>query len=244
MKKKLLIVVFLLTFVFLGIGFSYYTFNKQVPTTEIRDSLFSLYLKNTSETFVENTGWYETKIDYPKDNQKVRDQIFQEWNNFTKENQLKDFTDEKSAREALGIVDSEIRYTFDAQYKMVNSTNTISYVYQIYTYTGGAHGATDIFPITYNDKLEVIPVEKILPDSSLEKVSKICFEEILKQKKEKLKEFDIKDTSWVKEGTDPTRDNYSRAWVEGDNIVISFGQYQVGPYVEGMYEVRVPMSSF
>ena len=52
----------------------------------------------------------------------------------------------------------------------------------------------------------------------------------------------LKDTTWLKEGTNPVRDNYSHVWIDGENIVISFGQYQVGPYVEGVYEVKIPKS--
>jgi hypothetical protein len=252
MNKKNILIICIFLVLLVGIGFSYYTFNKTVPVVEIKDSLFSTYLKNKSETFTENTDWYEAKIDYPKDNQKVRDQIFEQWNNFVKENKLKDFTDAKAAREALGIQDSEITYAFSAEYKMVSSQNTISYVYDTYTFTGGAHGASNIYPITYNDKLELLSVDKLLPDDKLEKVAKLAYADILKQKKERLKssgmsekeiEKSLKDESWLSEGTSPTRDNYSSVWYDKEDIVINFGQYQVGPYAEGMYEVRIPFSS-
>jgi len=252
MNKKNILLISVSLILVSGIGFSYYTFNKTVPVVEIKDSLFSTYLKNKSETFTENTDWYEVKINYPKDNQKVRDQIFEQYNNFIKENRLKEFTDAKTAREALGIQDSEITYAFSAEYKMVSSQNTISYVYQIYTFTGGAHGATVIYPITYNDKLELLTVEKILPDNILDKVAKLALVDILKQKKERLKssgmsdkdiEEMFKDDSWLSEGTSPTRDNYNSVWYDKEDVVINFGQYQVGPYAEGMYEVRIPFAS-
>lgn len=232
-----------------GIGFSYYTFHKQIPITEVKDSLFSLFLKNNSETFNESTDWYEVKIDYPKDNQKVRDMIFDQWNAFASENELKSFKNFEEAKQALQLNAEGAKYTFTATYEVVHSANTISYVYDIYTFTGGAHGATTIYPITFNDKLEYLGPERILSQDMLEKVSALAYDEVIKQKKQKYADFSAKDladimrdTSWVQEGTAPTRDNYNNVWYDGDDIVISFGQYQVGPYVEGMYEIHIPKS--
>lgn len=250
-KQNYLLIALLSVFLLLGIGLSYYTFNKKIPITEVRDSLFSLFLKNNSDTFKESTDWYETSISYPKDNQKVRDEIFKIWTAFATENELKKFKTFDEAKQALQLNAEGSKYAFSADYKIVHSQNTISYVYEIYTFTGGAHGSTDIHPITLNDKLEFLSVDRILPDDQLSKVSALCYDDLLKQKKERLKESGMsdkdiadmmKDNSWLMEGTNPTRDNYSNAWYDGDDLVVSFGQYQVGSYAEGIYEVKIPRS--
>jgi uncharacterized protein YxeA len=247
--KKILLILILLILILGGIGYSYYHFNKVIPTTEIKDTPFSQYLKNEKETFKESTEWFDASIDYPRNNQKVRDTIFDQWNGFAKENRLHEFKNFEEAKTELQLNVEGLKYGFTANYKIATSTDTISYIYQVYTFTGGAHGATDIFPITLDQNLKVLKSEDILPEKSLEKVSKLAFADLLKQKRERMKGYgmsekditeSLKDTTWLTEGTSPTRENYSHVWVDGDNIVISFGQYQVGPYVEGIYEVKIP----
>ena len=91
-----------------------------------------------------------------------------------------------------------------------------------------------------NQKNELVKVEDILPDNLLEKVSKIAKIEIQKQKKQKMPDYIAKDDTFIDEGVKPLRDNYSVVWPEGENIIINFGQYQVGSYAEGIYEVKIP----
>lgn len=240
MNKKIFISVVLILAVAVGVGYSYYKFHKPIETKEVKDSVFSTFLQNKSDVFTESTDWYDTKITYPKDNQKVRDKIFTEWNGFATENKLKTFTNFDEAKKELQLNAEGSKYAFSADYTIAHSTTTISYIYQVYTFTGGAHGGTDIVPITYDEKLQEIPVEQIIPDDKLEIVSKYCYDDLLKQKKERLGTDAPIDTSWLLEGTKATRDNYSRAWYDGNDVVVSFGQYQVGAYVEGVYEVKVP----
>lgn len=249
MKNKNILFIVLLLILVSGIGFSYYHFNKQIPVTEIKDSLFSQFLNDKKEKFTESEEWYDVSIEYPKDNQKIRDIIFEQWNAFAKESKLKDFKTFAEAKEELQLNVEGMKYSFNSEYSLATSTDTISYVYQIYTFTGGAHGGTDIFPITLNQKLEILTPENILPDDKLKKVSEIAYKDIIRQKKERLKEYgmsdkeineNLQDSTWVKEGTDPKRENYSSVWFDGGDLVISFGQYQVGSYAEGIYEVRIP----
>lgn len=248
-KKKILSIVLLILIVVAGTLF--YRSHKTLSPVEIKKSLFALFLKNNSETFKEKTDWYEVSIEYPKDNQKVKDEIFKMWDDFAIENQLKEFKTYEEAKKALQLNAEGSKYVFNTKYELVHSPKTISYIYTVYTFTGGAHGATNIHPITFNEELQYLSPERILPDSLLAKVSALCYDDLARQKKERLKssgmsekEIDasIKDNSWLIEGTNPTRDNYSNVWYDGDDMVVSFGQYQVGPYVEGIYEVRIPMS--
>ncbi len=252
MKNTKLIILIAVVVVALGVGFSYYTFHKALPQIDIKDSPFSVYLQDNKETFVENTEWYEAKVEFPKNNQKVRDAILAKWNDFEKENQLKTYKNFAEAKEGLQLNVEGMKYTFTATYKLVQGSSTVSYVYQIYSFTGGAHGATVMFAMTFNENLEVISAERILPSSSLEKVSALAYDDLVRQKTERMRSYpmtdkeikeSLKDNSWLMEGTAPTRDNYSVVWQEGANLVISFGQYQVGPYVEGIYEVKIPLTS-
>lgn len=250
MNKKILLLIALLILLSSGLYFSYETFNGPLSIKEIKDSPFSILLKNEKETFTENTDWYEAKIEYPKQNQKVRDQILKMWADFATETEIKKYTNLADAKQGLQINVEGLRYSFIAEYKIATSTsNTISYVYTIYNFTGGAHGSANIIAITEDEKQEIVSVEKILQLASLAKIAKLAEADLKKQKFQRLKESGMpekeilamqKNDTFLAEGVKPTRENYSVAWYEGDDIVISFGQYQVASYAEGMFEVRIP----
>ena len=135
---------------------------------------------------------------------------------------------------------------------IATSTNTISYVYEIYNFTGGAHGSTVVYAITEDDKQQIIPIEQILPTDKLPKIAKIAEADLKKQKYERMKSYGTmsekemevaqKNDDFLAEGVKPTRENYSVAWYDGDDVVISFGQYQVASYAEGLFEVRIKKS--
>lgn len=249
-SKKIILSTLVLVLLVGGVFFSYETFHKPIETKEIKDSPFSVLLKNEKENFAEESDWYESKIEYPKNNTKVRDIIFERYNAYVNETQIKKYKNLEEAKDGLQIHVEGLKYTFIAQYKIATSSDSISYIYEIYTFTGGAHGGTDIYPIVLNEKKEVVPVDKILPEKSLPKIAKLCEEDLRKQKRERMKSYGnmtdkeigevLKNDDFLPEGVKATRDNYSVAWYEGDNVVISFGQYQVGPYAEGLYEVRIP----
>jgi hypothetical protein len=172
-----------------GVFFSYENFHKPLPTKEIKDSPFSILEQNATETLAESTDWYETKIDYPKNNTKVRDMIFEQYKNFVDETGIKKFNNLSEAKEGLQLNVEGMKYNFYTTYKLATSSDSISYVYEIYTYTGGAHGSTINYPITLDTSLNVIPIEKVLPQSSLQKVSALCRTDIVKQKRERMESY-------------------------------------------------------
>jgi len=250
MNKKTSLAISLVLLLILSISYSYYIFHKPVKEIDIKDSPFSILLENSTTTFAEGTDWYDAKIVYPKKNQKVTDQIFKMWQDFATETQIKNYTNLKDAKEGLAINVDGLRYSFYADYEIATSTNTISYVYEIYNFTGGAHGGTSIVAITENEKQEIIPIEQILPTEKLVKVAALAKTDLIKQKADRMRSYgnmsekDIaavqKNDTFLDEGVKPTRENYSVAWYDGDDVVISFGQYQVASYAEGMFEVRIP----
>jgi hypothetical protein len=59
--------------------------------------------------------------------------------------------------------------------------------------------------------------------------------------KNDIKVSDIQDM--FNDGTSPNKDNWSSFYFKGENLVIIFGQYQIGPYVIGINELEVPLNS-
>lgn len=234
--------------------YSYKTFVAPIKTHEIKDPTFSIYLENKKKVFEESSDWYETKITYPEQNERAANFVFTMWNDFARENQLKKYKNLAEAKKELGLNVDGAKYGFTADYKLVEGktltgSSTLAYVYTVYTFTGGAHGSTQIIAFTQDEFGKTIGIEEILPKVKLDKIAKLSYENLLKQRRERMKSFNmtdkeiaesLKDDSWLKEGTAPTRENYSVAWLDGNDIVISFGQYQIASYAEGIFEVRIP----
>lgn len=52
----------------------------------------------------------------------------------------------------------------------------------------------------------------------------------------------LQDKWMVKEGTAPAEKNYKNWNIEADGILITFDEYQVAPYADGVQEVEIPFS--
>ena len=257
-QNRILVTVVGVLIIISAIFFSYKNFLGPIKINEIKDDRFSIFLDNKQKEFVENTDWYEVKIKYPEQNSMASDFIFKQWNDFANEYQLKKYKNRKEASEPLGLFNNESKDSFLADYKLVEGgtlfgTSTLSYIYTVYTFTGGAHGATNIAAFTVDEYGRVYNINEILPDDKLAKVSEYAYADLTKQRREKLEnsgqKFEsgelnrlLSDTEWLREGTKATRENYSVAWPDGDYVVISFGQYQIASYAEGIFEVKVPKS--
>jgi Protein of unknown function (DUF3298) len=208
--------------------------------------------KEIKETFTDNKNWYESKIEYPSDNLVVKNEIFKVYNNFAEDTQILKYTDAKKAREGLGLYGDEAKYAFDANYDIASSTDSLIYLYSIYSYTGGAHGGQSVLALNFDTNGKAIGIEQILPSKILPAISKIAEVKLKEEKKKRMlssgmtiaqvKEMQ-KNDDMLREGIVPTRDNYNVAWYSGDDVVIYFGQYQVASYAEGTFEVTIPRST-
>ena len=201
----------------------------------------------TIEVYKDSKPWYDISIEYP--NLPVaKDFIMNKYNSFTEDTKILQVKTQAEAKEVLGLMNPDWKYTFNSTISTASSSNTTSYIFETYTFTGGAHGSTDVSAITLDTNGKVLPVEEILKTQNLPKIAPIARREILTEKRKRLSAGGIesKDVenilaqdTMVDEGTKPTRENYSVAWIDGDDVVIHFGQYQVGAYAEGMYNVHI-----
>jgi hypothetical protein len=205
------------------------------------------------ENFKESNTFLEASIDYPSDNILVKDKIFTIYKTFLKENKLDVAS---TTKKDLGLYeDSEMKYNFDATFEVATSTKTNSYIYTLYTFTGGAHGSTEKIVFAYDLNQKEQGISDTLPDSLLAKVSEISFTTITDELYERMKadpdfayknkaelmKADKESVEWVKEGTAPKRENYNTAWVDNQNLYVYFGQYQIWAYAYGDYIVTIPL---
>ncbi|MFE8032987.1 RsiV family protein, partial [Thiohalocapsa marina] len=51
------------------------------------------------------------------------------------------------------------------------------------------------------------------------------------------------DDDWLRQGTAPEPENYGVLLPLADGIKVLFGQYQIGPYAIGIFDVLVPYAA-
>lgn len=136
-----------------------------------------------------------------------------------------------------------------------NNENYISVLVRFGGYTGGAHPYEEIISYNYDvkNKREVLLSDLFVNDSEyLNKVSDFSRNVLIKRFTDNLKEgFDNEKErqDYVKEiiepmlfdGTDPNKlENFRNFTFTEKEITIHFSQYQVGPYVLGLQDVKIP----
>lgn len=127
------------------------------------------------------------------------------------------------------------KYTLYIKGKRYVWGNIESYYFQIYRFTGGAHGNTDIVTFVFDRKKS-----KFLNITDI--TEKIDFEKIKKYVRKKLKEKLIDAGSsgkWIEEGTEKISD-FKHFVISDGKIIFFFPQYQVACYAAGIQKVEMP----
>ena len=136
--------------------------------------------------------------------------------------------------------------------KFAGAGNLASIVGYVFSFTGGAHPNHSYFSVNFlKDSQQRIGFTDLFNNEkdTLKVISDFAIKDILNQKSERLNEK-ITEDEWLDEGAGPDIKNYSIfEVVPGNNkkaeaLKFIFPPYQVGPYVEGVYEVQVPSSVF
>jgi hypothetical protein len=105
--------------------------------------------------------------------------------------------------------------------------------FDIYTFTGGAHGNTQVVTKTYDYKTgKEIRLSDIF-NSKTDYLTQIAnrVQPIL------TRQLENPTANWFESGTAPTAKNYQAFMLTPSSIIFIFQQYQVAPRVEGMPEV-------
>lgn len=195
-------------------------------------------------TVATGTKYLDADISYPKNNPLVKGMVLSEYFSWASDTEILKMTDRVAGD--IGLREG-MAYQYQAEYSVVQGNNTTSYVYDIYSFTAGAHGSAYKRVYSFDKDNKQIDIAKTLTQAQLNKISKLAYNDIKNQMIKNLEvnsesQADI-NTEWLAEGTSPTRKNYSVAWYDGSDLVVYFGQYQVAPYVFGEFEVHIPLSS-
>lgn len=136
--------------------------------------------------------------------------------------------------------------------KYVSAGELASILGYVFSFTGGAHPNHSYFSVNFiKASEEQIGFRDLFSNqkAALGAISRFAIRNILKQKSERLNDK-ITEDEWLDEGAGPDIKNYGIfVFVPGEDlenkgIKFIFPPYQVGPYVEGEYEVTVPASVF
>lgn len=202
----------------------------------------------TIATYKDSTEWYDVSVEYPESPAIVKDMALKQYQDFAEDTDILKYKSYDEAKTGLNLFSPDSKYLFSTVFGTTTSSSTDSYIFETNTYTGGAHGGVNVTAITLDKSGKEIPVTEIIKDQDLPKVAAEAKRQINIEKRKRLSGGGVSQADLdsllsyddsVNEGTRPTRENYSSVWIDGEDIVIHFGQYQVGAYVEGMYDVRI-----
>ena len=141
-------------------------------------------------------------------------------------------------------VGEDISCSYEVDYNtMIAKDDFLSFVFGIYTYSGGAHPNTNTVTLAYDvksgNRLKLRDLFK--PNSNyLKTISDYSIEALKKH----LKEIggDDPDEEMLKEGAGAKEDNYVSWGVSKKGLIIYFDPYQVAAYALGPQMVVVPYS--
>ncbi|PIR83041.1 hypothetical protein COU19_02655 [Candidatus Kaiserbacteria bacterium CG10_big_fil_rev_8_21_14_0_10_56_12] len=130
--------------------------------------------------------------------------------------------------------------TLRISYFSASSTPTVSYIFNLYVDTLGAHGNSTFHTFTYDLKsgaalgLEDLFVAHADYLGTLSRLSSARLPDILGN--------DSYDTSMVDMGTAPIEANFENFFLDGTSLVLLFPPYAVAPYSAGSQTLAIPVS--
>lgn len=133
-----------------------------------------------------------------------------------------------------------------AQYKTYTGPRTVSYVFEIYADTLGAHPNVYYRTFTYDTKtgspLDLsdlfVPSTNYL--NQLSTNATVSLPKILAAR-EQVSVGEV-DMDYMHSGTSPKPENYQSWYIKDSKLVIVFPPYQVGPYALGTIELPITLS--
>ena len=164
--------------------------------------------------------------------------VAQEIANFKENSGLSSLTPEDIQVQGLG---GDRKYALGVDYTIHTSPATVSYVFQMYQDTMGAHPnayyRTFVFDKTMGDGLTLADVFSPTADyvGVLSNESRNRLPALLKARTG----YDA-DPDMLAAGTTPDADNFQNFYLDGKDLVIIFPPYQIAAYAAGTTELHIP----
>lgn len=269
MKKQYTFFIILFALIFIFLILSYFKIlNISSNSITIGDTNLYQALDNKKSSFEEknisiNNDFYEIDAKYPLDifdkEKEIEKYVLYKVNQ--KEEEWKIGGDTYNAEKELDkrFPDrAKIKYTLYISYERHESKKhgTVSYVFTIYEFTGGAHGNNVVDTFTFNDKGRVY-IENILnftENNSEIDLSKIFADKLIKEKGELTNKnmvmqglglaylkADGKTLDTAKCNCDGFlfNSNFQNFYIEDNGISFVFNQYQIAPGASGIITLNI-----
>ena len=185
--------------------------------------------KETPISIIEQTEYYDIKIDYTATNQKKLDKEIEK----IILNKKNEFTD--IVEESKDIITNKYDLIINAQttkYQNIYFTNIVSNMY-----TGGAHYIREDNTIIFDGK-DFININYFLEnENNLEEI-KLLSQHYLKKYADE-KELEL-DDEWLNKGTETNTENYQHFYLSDEGLTITFVPYQIAPWSYGEIKITLP----
>lgn len=187
----------------------------------------------------EINGSSSIKLYYPVFGNSDVDAAIKEWVNGREkyfESLLPDKTEEAGeGEEAELAANFEMSGFYTLEHPIAD---VVSVLFNIYAYTGGAHGNLWLDALNYNLKTGKQLLFKDLfanPDEAVRVLSRISIEKLAKSLGEDT------DEAWLERGAGPEGDNFTVLSLLPEGLFVEFQPYQVGPWSAGPQRVFVSL---
>jgi hypothetical protein len=134
----------------------------------------------------------------------------------------------------MGVDDLEMDFTVALLTPELLSLRLLTYTYA----SGAAHGGTVMRPWSFDLRTgERLSLDDLFADDAayLPALARAARQRLLP-----ALGFDRSSRAWVRDGTRPTQENYAGWALTDEGLQITFAQYQVAPYAEGMPVTVIP----
>ena len=141
--------------------------------------------------------------------------------------------------ETLGETLDMSRYALHGSYSVLRpSQDAVSLVFEIWTYTGGAHGNLDIITLNYS----LISGQRLNFVDIFEDVDKAL--SLLSEQSRKVLSRRLaggRMDQWILDGTTQEVENFSSLGLTRQGVRVYFQPYQVAAWAAGAQEVDIPL---
>jgi hypothetical protein len=188
-------------------------------------------------TIKDDASYYSIDAVYPQVKDDVINGYFKDF--VTKSiAQFKDDTSWAAGDGASAAPAEASSLSLDIKYTEQKSSRADNFIFSITTYTGGAHGlqATQTFSFS--------PTGQQIMLASLFKNGITGLKTVVPYVQQQLGKQPDADTQMIKDGTDPTAENFQNFVITDEGITFIFDPYQVAPYSSGQQTAKVPLSVF
>ena len=261
-KHKAMWAVVALFVIFLGI-FLWYMVFRPAPITQVVpiDTIATttpVVVSSEPVQITENSEYYELDATYPSATPlaasagaaadaaavaRLRGFAQESLVSFKKNNDLTNITPARIESEML--TDGRM-YAIGLEYKLHEGPKTITYVYQIYENTLGAHPNANYRTFTFDRATgaELSLGDLFTPGSNyLSRISERTRTALpgIMAKIAGISASEV-DREYINTGTEPKAESFQSFAIDGSNLIVIFPPYQVAPYVYGRIDVTIPLS--